>query len=88
MNYNVIQNAITTQTQEQFLDGIITKVGNDKYTKEEARDKWHTQCHLLTGDADTLLYTCAVVDSQLNIVDGLYEFKDKRQTPTPELNQG
>lgn len=84
MNYNVIQNAITKQTQEQFPDGIISKVGNDKYTKEEARDNWHTQCHLLTSDADTLLYTCAVVDSQLNIVDGLYEFKDKRQNPEPE----
>ena len=77
MNYSVLQNAVTASTQEQYPDGIITKVGNDKYTKEEARDKWHTQCHSLTGDASTLKYSCAVVDSQLNIVDGLYEFKDK-----------
>ena len=82
MNYNVIQNAITTQTQEQFPDGIISKVGNDKYTKDEAIDKWHSQCHLLRNDEDTLCFTCKVIDSQLDMV--ITEFVDKRQ-PEPEV---
>ena len=82
MNYNVIQNAITTQTQEQFPDGIITKVGNDTYTKDEAIDKWHSQCHLLRNDADTLCFTCKVIDSQLDTV--IKEFVDKRPAPQPE----
>lgn len=80
MNYNVIQNAITKQTQEQFPDGIISKVGNDSYTQDEAIDKWHSQCHLLRNDVDTLCFTCKVIDSQLDTV--ITEFFDKRQTQT------
>ena len=79
MNYSVLQNAVTKQTQAQYPDGIITKVGNDKYTKDEAQTKWHQTCVALESDADTLKYKVAVVDSQLNIVDGLSEFKDKGQ---------
>ena len=83
MNYNVIQNAITTATQEQFPDGIISKVGNDKYTFEEARNKWHQQCVLLDNDADTLCYTCMIIDSQLDTVGGYKQFVDKRPAPEP-----
>ena len=79
MNYNVIQNAITKQTQEQFPDGIISKVGNDQYTFEAARTKWHQQCAALDNEEDCLCYTCAVVDSQLDVVSGLKQFVDKRQ---------
>jgi hypothetical protein len=88
MSYAVIQNAITEATQEQFPDGLITKVGNDSYpTIEDARGMWHSQCLSLKNDAGTLCYKCVVVDSQLNIVDNLSEFKDKRiaqPEPTPE----
>ena len=84
MNYNVLQNAITTQTQEQFPDGVISKVGNDKYTKDEAITKWHQQCAALRNDADTLCYKCEVIDSQLNVVDDCVEFVDKRPQPEPE----
>ena len=78
MNYNVIQNAITKQTQEQFPDGIISKVGNDSYTKDAAVTKWHQQCATLRNDADTLCYTCEVIDSQLDTVENFKEFLDKR----------
>lgn len=80
MNYSVLQNAVTKGTQEQYPDGIITKVGNDKYTKEEARDKWHAQCRALSADADTIKYKVAVVDSQLNVVDNLVEAVEKAET--------
>ena len=83
MNYNVIQNAITTQTQEQFPDGIITKVGEDAYTLDGAINKWHQQCILLRNDADTLCYTCKIIDSQLDAVSNYKEFNDKRQTLEP-----
>lgn len=83
MNYNVIQNAITIKTQEQFPDGIISKVGNDKYTLDEAITKWHQQCVVLRNDADTLCYTCKIIDSQLDAVGDYKEFVDKR--PAPEL---
>lgn len=88
MNYAVLQCAVTKQTQEQYPDGIITKVGNDKYTKDEAQTKWHQQCVALENDTDTLIYMVAVVDSQLNIVNGMSEFKKKAQSepePTPEV---
>ena len=90
MNYNVIQNAITTATQEQFPDGIISKVGNDSYTLDGAITKWHQQCVALRNDADTLCYTCEIIDSQLDKVGVFKEFVDKRQNPTPapEPNQG
>ena len=86
MSYAVIQNAITKDTQEQFPDGLISKVGNDSYpTIDDARTKWHQQCVSLKNDADTYCYKCAVVDSNLNIVNNLSEFKDKRiAQPTPE----
>ena len=84
MNYSVLQNAVTTQTQEQYPDGIITKIGNDKYTLDEAQKKWHQTCVALESDADTLKYKVAVVDSQLNIVDGMSEFKDKAQAQADE----
>ena len=90
MSYAVIQNVVTSATQEQFPDGLITKVGNDSYpTIDDARGMWHSQCLSLKNDVDTYCYKCAVVDSQLNIVDNLSEFKDKRiaqpiPEPTPE----
>lgn len=84
MSYAVIQNAITTATQEQFPDGIVSKVGNDSYDYNGAIVKWHNQCVLLRNDADTLCYKCEVVDSQLNVVDGCIEFVDKRPQPEPE----
>ena len=77
MNYSILQNAVTTATQETYPDGIITKVGNDKYTYDEAQKKWHQQCTSLESDNGTIRYKCAVVDSNLNIVDNLVEFKDK-----------
>lgn len=77
MNYSVIQNVVTTQTQAEYPDGILTKVGNDKYTKDEAQKKWHQQCVALESDADTLKYYCAVIDSQLVVDPKLNEFKDK-----------
>jgi len=77
MNYAVIQNAITKDTQEQFPDGLISKVGNDSYDLDGAITKWHNQCNALRGDADTLRYKVAVVDSQLNIVGNYVEFNDK-----------
>ena len=87
MSYSVIQNAITKDNQEKNPDGLITKVGNDSYpTIDDARTKWHQQCVSLKNDADTYCYKCAVVDNQLNIVDNLSEFKDKRiaqPEPTP-----
>ena len=86
MNYNVIQNAITKQTQEQFPDGIISKVGNDSYTKDEAITKWHQTCAALRNDADTLCYTCKIIDSQLDTVGDYKEFNDKRQNPAPVQN--
>lgn len=78
MSYAIIQNAITTATQEQFPDGLITKVGNDSYDLNGAITKWHNQCTALRGDADTLCYKVAVVDSQLNTVGNYVEFNDKR----------
>ena len=90
MSFCVLQSAITKATQEQFPDGIITKVGNDSYpTIDDATTKWHQQCVSLKNDADTYCYKCAVVDSNLNIVNNLSEFKDKRVAqpvpePTPE----
>lgn len=85
MSYAILQVAITTQTQEQFPDGLITKVGNDSYDLNGAITKWHQQCVLLENDADTYCYKCAVVDSNLNIVNNLSEFKDKRVAqPAPE----
>lgn len=84
MSYAVIQNAITTQTQEQFPDGLITKVGNDSYDLDGAITKWHQQCNALRGDADTYKYKVAVVDSNLNIVGNYVEFNDKGVQPTPE----
>ena len=77
MSYAILQNAITTQTQEQFPDGLITKVGNDSYDLDGAITKWHQQCTSLRADADTLRYKVAVVDSQLNIVGNYVEFNDK-----------
>ena len=79
MSYAILQVAITKQTQEQFPDGLITKVGNDSYDLDGAITKWHQQCNALRGDADTLKYKVAVVDSQLNIVDNLVEYNDKGQ---------
>lgn len=79
MAYSILQNAVTTQTQEQFPDGLITKVGADSYDLDGAITKWHQQCNALRGDADTLKYKVAVVDSQLNIVDNLVEYNDKGQ---------
>jgi hypothetical protein len=84
MSYIVLQNAITTQTQEQFPDGLITKVGNDSYDLDGAITKWHQQCNALRGDADTYKYKVAVVDSQLNIVGNYVEFNDKGVQPTEE----
>lgn len=79
MSYAVIQNAITKDNIEKNPDGLITKVGNDSYpTIEDARTKWHQQCVSLKNDADTYCYKCAVVDSNLNIVNNLVEFNDKR----------
>jgi len=84
MSYCILQNAVTSATQEQFPDGLITKVGNDSYDYDGAVTQWHNQCVSLKNDAGTLKYKCAVVDSQLNIVNGLVEFKDKGTTPEPE----
>lgn len=86
MSYAVIQNAVTTATQEQFPDGLITKVGNDSYDLNGAINKWHNQCVALRGDADTLRYKVAVVDSNLNVVDNYVEFNDKgtQAQPTEE----
>lgn len=84
MSYAVIQNAVTKDTQVQFPDGLITKVGNDSYDLNGAINKWHNQCVLLESDADTYKYKCAVIDSNLNIVNNLVEFKDKGTTPQPE----
>ena len=77
MSYAVLQNAITKNTQEQFPDGLITKVGNDSYDLNGAITKWHQQCNALRGDADTYKYKVAVVDSNLNVVDNYVEFNDK-----------
>ena len=86
MSFCVLQSAITKDTQEQSPDGLITKVGNDSYpTIDDARTKWHQQCVSLKNDADTYCYKCAVVDSNLNIVNNLVEFNDKGVAqPTPE----
>ena len=81
MSYAVIQNAITKATQEQFPDGLITKVGNDSYNLDGAITKWHQQCNALRGDADTYKYKVAVVDSQLNVVGNYVEFNDKGVQP-------
>lgn len=78
MSYAVIQVAVTKATQEQFPDGLITKVGNDSYDLDGAIAKWHQQCLLLKNDADTYRYKCAVVDSQLNVVDNYVEFNNKQ----------
>ena len=83
MNYNVVQVAVTKGTYESNPDGVLTKVGNDKYTLEDATAKWHTTCVALKNDADTYKYKCAVIDSQLNIVDTLVEFRDKGTMPQP-----
>ena len=77
MSYAVIQVAITKGTQEQFPDGLITKVGNDSYDLNGAITKWHQQCNALRGDADTYKYKVAVVDSNLNVVGNYVEFNDK-----------
>jgi hypothetical protein len=77
MSYAVIQSAITKATQEQFPDGLITKVGNDSYDLDGAITKWHQQCNALRGDADTYKYKVAVVDSNLNVVGNYVEFNDK-----------
>ena len=77
MSFCVLQSAVTKATQEQFPDGLITKVGEDSYDLNGAITKWHNQCNALRGDADTLRYKCAVVDSNLNIVNNLVEFNDK-----------
>lgn len=84
MAYCILQNAITKDTQEQFPDGLITKVGNDSYDLNGAITKWHQQCNALRGDADTLRYKVAVVDSNLNVVGNYVEFNDKGVQPTPE----
>lgn len=85
MSYAVIQNAITKATQEQFPDGLITKVGNDSYDLDGAITQWHQQCNALRGDADTYKYKVAVVDSNLNVVGNYVEFNDKGVAqPTPE----
>ena len=78
MSYIVLQNAVTKATQEQFPDGLITKVGNDSYDLDGAITKWHQQCNALRGDADTYKYKVAVVDSQLNVVDNYVEFNNKQ----------
>ena len=77
MSYAILQVAVTKQTQEQFPDGLITKVGNDSYDLNGAITKWHQQCNALRGDADTYKYKVAVVDSNLNVVDNYVEFNDK-----------
>ena len=87
MRFCVLQAAITKDTQEQFPDGLITKVGNDSYDLNGAITKWHQQCNALRGDADTLRYKVAVVDSQLNIVGNYVEFNDKGAQPTPETEE-
>ena len=86
MSFCVLQSAITKDNIEKNPDGLVTKVGNDSYpTIEDARTKWHQQCVSLKNDADTYCYKCAVVDSNLNIVNNLVEFNDKRiAQPTPE----
>ena len=84
MSYAVIQNAVIKATQEQFPDGLITKVGNDSYDLDGAITKWHSQCNALREDADTLRYKVAVVDSNLNVVGNYVEFNDKGVQPTPE----
>lgn len=77
MSFCVLQSAVTKATQEQFPDGLITKVGNDSYDLDGAITKWHNQCNALRGDADTLRYKVAVVDSNLNVVGNYTEFNDK-----------
>lgn len=77
MSYVILQNAITKDTQEQFPDGLITKVGNDSYDLDGAITMWHQQCNALRGDADTYKYKVAVVDSNLNVVGNYVEFNDK-----------
>lgn len=84
MSYAILQVAVTKDTQEQFPDGLITKVGNDSYDLNGAITKWHQQCNALRGDADTLRYKVAVVDSNLNVVGNYVEFNDKGVQPTPE----
>ena len=90
MNYNVIQNAITKNEQAEHPDGIMTIVGEYGSNLDGAIIGWHNQCAALRNDADTLCYTCEIIDSQLDKVGGFKEFVDKRQnpTPTPEPNQG
>ena len=90
MSFCILQNVVTSATQEQFPDGLISKVGNDSYDYDGAVTKWHNQCVALKNDAGTLKYKCAVVDSQLNIVDNLVEFKDKgvaQAEPEPETQE-
>lgn len=84
MSYAILQVAITKDAQEQFPDGLITKVGNDSYDLNGAITKWHQQCNALRGDADTYKYKVAVVDSNLNVVGNYVEFNDKGVQPTPE----
>lgn len=84
MSFCVLQVAITKATQEQFPDGLITKVGNDSYDLNGAITKWHQQCNALRGDADTYKYKVAIVDSNLNVVDNYVEFNDKGVQPAPE----
>ena len=88
MSYAILQVAVTKDTQEQFPDGLITKVGNDSYDLDGAITKWHQQCNALRGDADTYKYKVAVVDSNLNVVGNYVEFNDKGVQPTPEPMEG
>lgn len=90
MNYNVIQNAITKGAQVEHPDGVMTIVGEYGNNLDGAIIGWHNQCAALRNDADTLCYTCEIIDSQLDKVGDFKEFVDKRQnpTPTPEPNQG
>jgi len=83
MSYAILQVAVTKSTQEQFPDGLITKVGNDSYDLNGAITKWHQQCNALRGDADTYKYKIAVMDSNLNVVGNYVEFNDKG-IPNPE----
>jgi len=77
MRYNVVQNAVTKQSVAQGnLDGVMT-IAKESSDYASARALWHSQCVALKNDADTYKYKCALIDSQLNVVDNLEESLDK-----------
>ena len=67
MKYDVIQK----------VSGNTTVVSTWENNKNGAKQAFHNQCKNLYADTETTLAVIAILDDNLDVVDGMKEFIDK-----------